>query len=420
MSQPGVSTGSAASGFSALSGHFVLQPGQSAAIVGTRPIAAADTLSRLLKGQHFAATQARLGHLFTLCAHAHRRTCALAFAAALPTSACLQDSAPANTTTTATPSESASATGSSSADSAKPLSLALLRWETARDHLRTVALEWPQRLGEPSLQDEAMRWLRTCPMPLAGAVQLTDSKVWTSLAALHDWLAQDACFPAQCLARWYAQGKELAAPLRALDVLSHDAAIQQQQLHLLGQAIASTPAFTHSPQWQGACAETGPWTRLRHAHQPAGIRPVVIEPGTRPCATTQSVSAWTRLEARWQELLDIAAAPALADDASHDPLLSSGALALGDGQAIAWCEMARGLLLHWVQLDGDGAVTQYRVLAPTEWNFHPQGALALALSARAPQDTAAAQTLAAAFDPCVECSVQSPAPQAGQPEPPHA
>jgi hypothetical protein len=48
------------------------------------------------------------------------------------------------------------------------------------------------------------------------------------------------------------------------------------------------------------------------------------------------------------------------------------------------------------------------VLAPTEWNFHPQGALALALAARAPQDVGAAQTLAAAFDPCVECSVATP------------
>ena len=385
MNQPVVSTASTTNGFATLSGHFVLHPGQSAAIVGTRPIAAADLLSRLLKGQHFAAAQARLGHVFTLCAHAHRRTCALAFAAALPTSI--------------------SATDSDRTDVLKPPSLALLRWETARDHLRSIALEWPQRLGQPSLQDEAMHWLRTCPLPLGGATQLSNVEVWASLAALHDCLAQDADFPAQCLARWRTQGKELSVPLRALDVLSHDSAAQQQQLRLLGQAIASTPDFTHSPQWQGACAETGPWTRLRRTHQPAD---------------TQALSAWTRLEARWQDLLDIAAAPALADAATHDPLLSSGALALGDGQAIAWCEMARGLLLHWVQLDSQGAVAHYRVLSPTEWNFHPQGALALALTARAPQDTAAAQTLAAAFDPCVECSVQSAAPGTGEQEPPHA
>jgi uncharacterized protein (DUF2237 family) len=397
MSQSGTI---AASGFATLAGHFVLQPGQSAAIVGTRPIAAAGLLSQLFKGQHFAATQARLGHVFTLCAHAHQRACALAFAAAEAT----QDIA--------------------------PLPLALLRWETARDHLRSIALEWPQRLGEPSLQAAAMDWLRTCPLPLAGAVQPGVAQAWASLAALRDWLTKDACFPAQCLARWHAQCKDLAVPLSALDVLSDDAATQQEQLRLLGQAIAADSGFTQLPHWQGACAETGPWTRLRHTRRAPADKPgtdlrqallaakgrLTADTGNRPHADALPVSAWTRLEARWQELQDIASAPTLADDATHDPLLSSGALALGDGQAIAWCEMARGLLLHWVQLDSHGAVAQYRVLAPTEWNFHPQGALALALAARAAQDVAAAQTLAAAFDPCVECSVAAPPAQ----EPAHA
>jgi Ni,Fe-hydrogenase I large subunit len=241
--------------------------------------------------------------------------------------------------------------------------------------------------------------------------------VWASLANLHHWLAQDACFPAQCLARWYARGKDLRVPLRALDVLSPDAATQQQQLRLLGQAIASNPDFGQSPQWQGACAETGPWTRLRHLRQTTLTEPLTDKAAAHQPYPPQPVSAWARLEARWQELLEISAAPALADDATHDPVLSSGALALGEGQAIAWCEMARGLLLHWVQLNSHGAVAQYRVLAPTEWNFHPQGALALALAARAPEDTAVAQTLAAAFDPCVECSV---APQASAQEHPDA
>jgi Ni,Fe-hydrogenase I large subunit len=64
--------------------------------------------------------------------------------------------------------------------------------------------------------------------------------------------------------------------------------------------------------------------------------------------------------------------------------------------------MARGLLLYWVQLESHGTVAQYRMLAPTEWNFSPQDALALPLAARAPLDHAAA------FDPCVECSVTAP------------
>jgi len=86
-------------------------------------------------------------------------------------------------------------------------------------------------------------------------------------------------------------------------------------------------------------------------------------------------------------------------------VLASGAQQVGEGQAIAWCEMARGLLLHWVQLDAQGRVADYRVLAPTEWNFHPQGVLAKALSTLAPQDTASASALAAAFDACVDCQV---------------
>ena len=68
----------------------------------------------------------------------------------------------------------------------------------------------------------------------------------------------------------------------------------------------------------------------------------------------------------------------------------------------------RGLLLHWVQLDVQGQVLDYRVVAPTEWNFHPQGVLAKALTALAPQDTVSASALAAAFDACVECQVITP------------
>ena len=260
MNQAGTGAVSSLGALAALTGRFVLWPGREASISGTRPIAAAGLLSQLLKGQYCAATQQRLGHMFTLCAHAHQRACALAFGAL-------------------------------------PEPLALLRWETARDHLRSIALEWPQRLGEPSLQVDAMQWLRSCPLPLTGATPPSASGASESLATLHAWLKQDAGFAAQCLSRWQSRGKDLAVPLRALDVLSHDDATQQKQLRVLATAIGASPEFTHSPQWQGAGAETGPWTRLRHQ---------------RPTPAPQPVSAWTRLEARWKDLLDIAGAPALA------------------------------------------------------------------------------------------------------------
>ena len=58
-----------------------------------------------------------------------------------------------------------------------------------------------------------------------------------------------------------------------------------------------------------------------------------------------------------------------------------------------------------MQLDSAGGVLDYRVLAPTEWNFHPDGALARAVAALAPDDLDAARLLAAAYDPCVTCTV---------------
>jgi Ni,Fe-hydrogenase I large subunit len=68
--------------------------------------------------------------------------------------------------------------------------------------------------------------------------------------------------------------------------------------------------------------------------------------------------------------------------------------------------MARGLLLHWVQLDPQGRVAAYQMLAPTEWNFHPQGSLAQALRQLAPDDGTSATLLAQAFDACVACQIR--------------
>ena len=46
----------------------------------------------------------------------------------------------------------------------------------------------------------------------------------------------------------------------------------------------------------------------------------------------------------------------------------------------------------------------YRVLAPTEWNFHPHGALAEALRSRR-LDATQARLAAAALDPCIHFDI---------------
>lgn len=372
-----------------LSGHYSLRPGVHASVTGQRPVLGGGRLGRLLRGQQGESVIRTLGHVFTLCAHAHRRTARLALHSACPK------------TSDVLPVES-------------PV---LLRLETARDHLRSMALDWPQRQPTQTQSRPDLHWLRDCPLPLVPPAQVcAPEQAEDALAQLRDWLERllrqpvqhwlthhrdaDAFAqwcrsrahdlpPARCLAEWHPLAHGLAPQTRCLDLLGTDGSVQSLNLREIAQAMAADPDFVQRPLWRGQCAETGVWTRLHHQAE----------------HNTRQYNAWTRLGARWMELVNLTTANPPADDGQRDALLDSGALPLGQGQAIAWCEMARGLLLHWVQLDAQGRVDDYRVLAPTEWNFHADGALAHELTALAPHDTAAAWCLAAAYDPCVDCTV---------------
>lgn len=73
-------------------------------------------------------------------------------------------------------------------------------------------------------------------------------------------------------------------------------------------------------------------------------------------------------------------------------------------RGMAHTEAARGRLTHWITLR-DETVERLFVLAPTEWNFHPQGIAVNALEALMPEDSedleVQAQLLIHAIDPCV-------------------
>jgi hypothetical protein len=434
------------SGFGELTGSYTLHPGAAVSITGHRPVLGQGLLTRLLRGQGGEQVERTLAALFTLCSHAHRRAARLALnAARLPDQAALPE----------------------------PPAL-LLTLETARDHLRSMALDWPRQLArldlvrlanhasnQPLAHDvvaldaidrEAINWLKACPLPLAQPAQaLTDAQTQEALLALRtwlqervlqqpleDWLAQHRAPealahwcrsraadlpPARFLATCHALASNLSPAGLLLEVLNDDAPTQKAQLTDLAQHIATQTGFAQFPTWNGQCQETGPWTRLCHRARLANGQ------------NTATTSAWTRLASRWLELIELVFlstrdAGFLGSDsnfhAQHPPgttegwwkldsdpnkpdlqktPLSAGALNLAQGQAIAWVEMARGLLLHWVQLDAEGNVADYRVIAPTEWNFHQGGALARAVRALPPDDTASAWVLAAAYDACVQCSV---------------
>jgi hypothetical protein len=340
-----------------LAGQYLLHPGSSPSIVGSRPVMGGARLGRLLRGQQGDSVVQMLGSVLTLCAHAQRRAARMVLWAA-------EQQEPAQVT---------------------PESTSLLQLETARDHLRSMALDWPQRQSQ-SLHPAQLTWLSSCPLPLATPSRaLMPDEVAAQRQQMREWLkSATPCTPLQCLAQWQATAQALHPHTRTLDVLDTNPVLQATNLRTIATAMANDPDFALRPQWQGACAETGVWSRL-HQRQ------------TAPAIT----SAWSRLQARWIEMLELISAP------TEPPatLLSSGALPLGGGQAIAWCEMARGLLLHWVQLDAQNRVQDYRVLAPTEWNFHPDGALEQALTQLDPTDATAAWCLASAYDPCVDCNV---------------
>ena len=83
-------------------------------------------------------------------------------------------------------------------------------------------------------------------------------------------------------------------------------------------------------------------------------------------------------------------------------MVSSVNVAPNIGRALV--ETARGRLMHEVELDGE-RVADYRIVAPTEWNFHPEGALAKYLMgqptcARGELESKIAR-LVTELDPCV-------------------
>ena len=80
----------------------------------------------------------------------------------------------------------------------------------------------------------------------------------------------------------------------------------------------------------------------------------------------------------------------------------------GHGSGRAAVAPAPGPLLHHVTLTRD-QVAHYRIVAPTEWNFHPRGAFVRGLlGCPAKSETearGAAGLLAHALDPCVAYEV---------------
>lgn len=128
--------------------------------------------------------------------------------------------------------------------------------------------------------------------------------------------------------------------------------------------------------------------------------PALNLPGNLPGEAPPMLSAEALLASRTAAALRTA--EMLASDNADD---MPPPVAAHEGCGLA--RTARGLLAHWVRLER-GRIADWRAVAPTEWNFHPQGALAQALTGLpvGPQLKAAAERLVCALDPCVPWRVE--------------
>jgi coenzyme F420-reducing hydrogenase alpha subunit len=157
--------------------------------------------------------------------------------------------------------------------------------------------------------------------------------------------------------------------------------------------LASEPRFSDAPTLNGTSAEVGPLAAQRH--------PLMAEAIAHWGATLA-----TRLLAAALDAPVVAGRLCLAlDELADDDPVEVDLTRAGRGAGVV--ETARGPLAYSVDV-ANGHVRTLRSVAPTEWNFHPDGAFMAALDAapRVADPLLAARLLAASFDPCVPFSIE--------------
>jgi len=355
-------------------------------VASTRP----QVADKLFAGKAADVAVAMVPQVFTICGRAQAVAAELALAAARGHTAADADAQRARTRR--------------------------IELEIAQEYLWRALLDWPRAVAADA-DAIALAELRVAlAHDPAGAQDTTrealarvaergvfggSAKAWFEhehVPAFEIWIARGATPAARYLAAVQREGARHGAPRSAADVPLLPSFTRPEVLAEVARGLVADESFARRPSFEGRPAETGAISRLA-AH-----------PLVAALLASFGRSTLTRLAARITELARIAAgidAPA--------PLF--GALTLPAGASVrrglGWVETARGVLVHLIDLEGIGAdersggerIARYRILAPTEWNFHPQGALAAGLlGAHAPRRAELRQradALVQALDPCV-------------------
>ncbi len=205
---------------------------------------------------------------------------------------------------------------------------------------------------------------------------------WLELSdetAIHQWSQQQQTTAATATAiiyqqQWAQQGDTYCQAMPRLDVQTLDQLITDVNQN-----------FAAEPLWQNRPLETT--TLSRNQGSP------LIQSLTKSCGNG--------LLTRWiARLVDLAQIP------QHlRQIMESNEQALVSCEhGIAQVEAARGRLIHRVRLEGE-TISEYQIVAPTEWNFHPRGVVSRCLASLRARSSEQLEQLCrlliSSIDPCV-------------------
>ncbi len=304
-------------------------------------------------------------------------------------------------------------------------------FETAREHLLRMMLDWPQFLGEEpdkTRLPQIMGLLPTARKALAAGgdpfqpgadVRIDGTQLEAAVAALGEVLQTSifgetagAWLTRQNLAEWTKSSDTSPARFIRLIIERGWQRLGGAATHFLpdldrAELIASLDGeggedFIAAPLWDGQPRETTPLARQQS-------NPLVAD-----LAAEYGYGFLTRAVARLAELT------ALLRNMSTLAVQERTSAQRGPkGTGLVQVEAARGRLIHYLRADGD-RVASYAILAPTDWNFHPRGAAVKALEDLDIQDTEAlreaANMVMNLIDPCVAYELKLHNPQAANRE----
>jgi len=314
----------------------------------------------------------------------------------------------------------------------------LVHLETMREHLWQVLVVWPGLLGDKPIQSEELTLLSTMMMEaeqalfehgqglaLTARLDIDKERLERLLDHLDRLIERQVCeMPVEHWREidspgwWQVWAETQQTPAARMIRYLHDRTWQGLGGGLSGVSAvpemsdaaldslfdmdkseedshdgAARDQFIARPTWQGSCCETNAYTRQSQQWQ---VMAVTEDHGSGLLA---------RMVARLVELIGLAQTVRREAAQLYDAIgVDASELPGRDGQGAAMIEAARGHLIHWLKLD-KGVIVDYAILAPTEWNFHPEGVAVRGLKALAADDERELKQQAAlwinAIDPCV-------------------